>query len=170
VRGRVRLAAPFLVVVALLLEGCSVFALPPAPSWVPLVGRPEQGKAPNAPPVPAAKQPTAPLISVGQAAPVDPDTALANVAVSPRLTAIVKDFKPAVILISGCQDNQFSMDGDHNGAFTGQLLRVWNDGRFKGNHARLHALVRAGLPATQSPNLFTLGPAAEFLQQTPFTI
>ena len=104
------------------------------------------------------------------AAPVDPDTALANVAVSQRLTAIVKDFKPAVILISGCQDNQFSMDGDHNGAFTGQLLRVWNDGRFKGNHARLHALVRAGLPATQSPNLFTLGPAAEFLQQTPFTI
>jgi len=104
------------------------------------------------------------------AAPVDPDTALANVAVSHRLTAIVKDFKPAVVLISGCQDNQFSMDGDHNGAFTGQLLRVWNDGRFKGHHARLHALVRAGLPATQSPNLFTLGPAAEFLQQTPFTV
>lgn len=78
-RGRVRLAAPLLVVGALLLEGCSVFALPPAPSWVPLVGRPEQGKAPNAPPVPAAKQPTAPLISVGQATPVDPDTVLDRV-------------------------------------------------------------------------------------------
>jgi len=63
----------------MLLEGCSVFALPPAPEWVPLVGRPEQGKVPNAPPVPAAKQPTAPLISVGQAAPVDPDTILDRV-------------------------------------------------------------------------------------------
>lgn len=110
------------------------------------------------------------VAKAASAAPVDPDTALANVAVSQRLSAIVKDFKPAVILISGCQDNQFSMDGDHNGAFTGQLLRVWNDGRFKGSHARLHALVRAGLPATQSPNLFTLGPAAGFLQQTPFTV
>ncbi len=39
----------------------------------------------------------------------DPDTALANVTVSNRLTGIVKEFKPALILISGCQDNQFSM-------------------------------------------------------------
>ena len=54
---------------------------------------------------------------------VDPDSALAQVAVSGRLTAIVEKFKPAVILISGCQDNQTSMDGDHNGAFTEQLLR-----------------------------------------------
>ena len=100
----------------------------------------------------------------------DPDTALANVTVSNRLTGIVKEFKPALILISGCQDNQFSMDGDHNGAFTEQLLRVWNNGAFTGSYARLHALVRAGLPPTQSPNLFTLGPAAAFLKQTPFSV
>ena len=100
----------------------------------------------------------------------DPDTALANVTVSDRLTAIVKDFHPAVILISGCQDNQFSMDGNHNGAFTEQLLSVWNNGGFKGNHASFHARVRAGLPPTQSPNLFTLGPAAKFLKQAPFSI
>jgi metacaspase-1 len=100
----------------------------------------------------------------------DPDTALANVTVSNRLTGIVKDFKPALILISGCQDNQFSMDGDHNGAFTEQLLRVWNNGTFSGSYARLHALVRAGLPPSQSPNLFTLGPAAAFLKQTPFSV
>mgnify|MGYP006201189815 FL=1 len=99
----------------------------------------------------------------------DPDTALANVTVSNRLTGIVKEFKPALILISGCQDNQFSMDGDHNGAFTEQLLRVWNNGAFTGSYARMHALVRAGLPPTQSPNLFSLGPAAGFLKQTPFT-
>ncbi|MGE0348604.1 caspase family protein [Hydrogenophaga sp.] len=100
----------------------------------------------------------------------DPDTALANVTVSPRLTAIVKDFHPAVILISGCQDNQFSMDGNHNGAFTEQLLGVWNNGSFKGSYASLHARVRAGLPPTQSPNLFTLGPAAAFLKQQPFSV
>lgn len=100
----------------------------------------------------------------------DPDTALANVTVSTRLTGIVKDFKPALILISGCQDNQFSMDGDHNGAFTEQLLRVWNNGAFTGSYARMHALIRAGLPPSQSPNLFTLGPAAPFLKQTPFSV
>ncbi len=100
----------------------------------------------------------------------DPDTALANVAVSGRLTAIVKAFRPVVILISGCQDNQFSMDGDHNGAFTEQVLSVWDNGNFQGSYASLHARVRAGLPPTQSPNLFTLGAAAAFLKQAPFSV
>ncbi len=100
----------------------------------------------------------------------DPDTALANVTVSGRLSAIVKKFEPSVILISGCQDNQFSMDGNHNGAFTEQLLSVWNNGGFKGSYASFHARVRAGLPPTQSPNLFTLGPAAAFLKQAPFSV
>src|SRR4030095_8076137 len=58
-----------LLLLALGLDGCSVFALPPAPSWVPLLGRSETGKVPASPPVPAAQQPTAPLISVGHAAP-----------------------------------------------------------------------------------------------------
>ena len=101
---------------------------------------------------------------------VDPDTALANVAASGRLTAIVKDFNPAVVLISGCQDNQTSMDGDHNGAFTEQLLRVWSQGAFTGNYGSFHARIKAALPPTQSPNLFTLGKAGSFLAQTPFTL
>jgi metacaspase-1 len=101
-------------------------------------------------------------------APTDPDSALANVVVSERLTAIVQKFDPALILISGCQDNQTSMDGDHNGAFTEQLLKTWNHGAFSGHYAAFHARIRAGLPPTQSPNLFTLGPAAAFLNQAPF--
>ncbi len=101
---------------------------------------------------------------------VDPDTALASVAASARLTAIVKDFKPAVVLISGCQDNQTSMDGDHNGAFTEQLLRIWNQGAFSGGYGAFHARIKAGLPPTQSPNLFTLGKAGAFLAQTPFSV
>ena len=107
--------------------------------------------------------------AAGKAA-MDPDTALANVAASGRLTAIVKSFKPAVVLISGCQDNQTSMDGDHNGAFTEELLKVWNHGAFKGGYGSFHARIKAALPASQSPNLFSLGKAGAFLAQTPFTI
>ena len=101
---------------------------------------------------------------------VDPDTALAQVAVSGRLSAIVRRFRARVILISGCQDNQTSMDGEHNGAFTEQLLRVWNNGAFVGNYASFHARIRARMPPTQTPNLFTLGATGRFLTQQPFTV
>ena len=107
--------------------------------------------------------------AAGKASVVEPDSALARVAVSERLTAIVKECKAAVILISGCQDNQTSMDGDHNGAFTEQLLKVWNHGAFKGNYARFHAAIKARMPRTQVPNLFTLGPVEKFLTERPFT-
>lgn len=104
---------------------------------------------------------------------VDPDAALAQVAVTgpaAHAMALVGPFKPSVVLISGCQDNQTSMDGDNNGAFTEKLLRVWNGGTFKGNYKSFHARIRAALPASQSPNLFALGPAAAFLNQQPFTV
>ena len=100
----------------------------------------------------------------------DPDTMLALVATDPRVTRIVKNFKPSVILISGCQDNQTSLDGASNGAFTGQLLKVWKKGAFKGDHVRFHAEIVAGLPSSQTPNLFPLGSAGPFLKQRPFTV
>lgn len=107
----------------------------------------------------------------GKAGVIDPDTALAQVAVnSPRLTTVVNTFAPSVILISGCQDNQTSMDGDFNGAFTGRLLQVWNNGRFTGNYTQFRNMIVAGLPPTQTPNLFVLGSAAAFLAQRPFTV
>lgn len=106
----------------------------------------------------------------GKSAVADPDAALAEVAASSRLTAIVKKFKPAAILISGCQDNQTSMDGDRNGAFTEQLLQVWNNGAFTGNYAQFHAVIKQGLPATQTPNFFVLGPAGSFVRETPFSV
>ena len=102
---------------------------------------------------------------------IDPDAALAQLAVtSSRLTAVVNSFAPSVILISGCQDNQTSMDGDFNGAFTGRLLQVWNNGGFSGNYTQFRHLIAAGLPPTQSPNLFVLGSTATFLKQRPFTV
>ena len=101
---------------------------------------------------------------------IEPDDALAALTVSTRLTSIGKRFSARAILISGCQDNQSSYDGAHNGAFTEQMLKVWNRGKFSGNYAVFHAQIKAGMPAIQSPNLFTLGPVATFMRQSPFSL
>jgi hypothetical protein len=100
----------------------------------------------------------------------DPDAALAQVGAAAEATALVGKFNPAVILISGCQDNQTSMDGEHNGAFTEQLLKIWDGGAFRGDYNAFHAHIRSGMPRSQSPNLFVLGRAAAFLKQKPFTV
>jgi hypothetical protein len=100
----------------------------------------------------------------------DPDAALAQLAISPRLESIAVRLKAQVILISGCQDNQTSADGDHNGAFTEQLLAVWNLGKFVGNYARFHRDIKARMAADQTPNLFVLGRAGRFLRQPPFKV
>jgi metacaspase-1 len=101
---------------------------------------------------------------------VDPDDVLAQLAVKPRRARIAAKFSAASILISGCQDNQTSMDGDRNGAFTEALLGVWADGTFPSDYRRFHAAIRGRLPASQSPNLFTIGRAGAFLKQRPFTV
>jgi hypothetical protein len=113
------------------------------------------------------------VAKASKSAVVDPDAALAQVAhtvAAAQAVSVVGSFKPAVLLISGCQDNQTSMDGEHNGAFTEKLLRVWSSGSFKGNYLSFHQRIRAALPPSQSPNLFTLGPAAEFVKQVPFSV
>ncbi len=113
------------------------------------------------------------VASQARKAAADPDAALAQVVVTgaaATATALVGAFKPAVLLISGCQDNQTSMDGEHNGAFTEKLLQVWKHGGFKGSYTAFHARIRAAMPASQTPNLFTLGPAASFAVQQPFSV
>jgi len=104
------------------------------------------------------------------AASLDPDAALAQVAVSARFGKLAAKCKAAVILVSGCQDNQSSMDGDRNGAFTERLLEVWNGGAYRGNYAKFYAEIKAGMPPSQTPNLFQLGPAAAFARQQPFSV
>jgi metacaspase-1 len=109
--------------------------------------------------------------AAGKAPLADPDVVLGKLTLQGgRVQSIAKKFEAAVILIAGCQDNQVSLDGDHNGAFTGQLRHVWNNGKFKGTHAQFHAQVVAGMPASQTPNLFLLGPAAAFAAQQPFKV
>jgi metacaspase-1 len=80
------------------------------------------------------------------------------------------DVRASVLLISGCQDAQTSMDGPFNGAFTAALLRVWNEGTFKGNYRYFHSRVQRQLPPTQQPKLTIVGNGKHFATQRPFAI
>jgi len=74
-------------------------------------------------------------------------------------------------LISGCQDNQLSLDGDKNGMFTQRLLETWDDGKFKGTYRAFWKEISKRMPATQSPNYLRVGkrnPAFE--RQKPLTL
>lgn len=77
----------------------------------------------------------------------------------------------SVLLISGCQDNQTSADGDNNGLFTQNLLAVWNAGAFTGSYLQFHKAILDAMPPTQTPNYFKVGANnPEFEAQRPFTI
>jgi hypothetical protein len=79
--------------------------------------------------------------------------------------------KASILLISGCQDNQLSADGDFNGLFTGQLLRVWKNGAFKGDYKKFHEAISKRMPPDQTPNYFRVGAVSpNFEGQRPFTV
>jgi len=77
----------------------------------------------------------------------------------------------SVVLISGCQDNQLSMDGDANGLFTQNLLQVWSSGSFQGDYPGFHSQITAKMPGSQTPNYYKVGTGdAEFEAGKPFEI
>ena len=77
----------------------------------------------------------------------------------------------SVILTSGCQDNQTSLDGDKNGLFTQTLLKVWDDGAFTSSYRTFRKRIAREMPPWQSPNLFIVGATDRtFASQTPFTV
>lgn len=78
----------------------------------------------------------------------------------------------SVILLSGCQDNQLSMDGPFNGAFTGALKVVWNGGKYVGGYDKFISDVRKSLNnPTQSPGIFRVGADnAAFGAEQPFLV
>jgi hypothetical protein len=81
------------------------------------------------------------------------------------------DVRASVLLISGCQDNQLSLDGDRNGLFTQTLLGVWDDGKWEGGHRKFWKTIGSKMPPTQSPNFFRTGVRdPKFRRQTPLTI
>ncbi len=79
--------------------------------------------------------------------------------------------KGPVLLMAGCQDNQESGDGIGNGRFTQELLRVWDEGRFKGDWKTLAERIISNMPPEQTPKLTLIGRAPEMLAaQGPFSI
>ena len=77
----------------------------------------------------------------------------------------------SAILISGCQDNQLSADGNGNGLFTGTLKQVWDQGAFSGTYGQFAREIASRMPPDQSPNLYCVGTRnAAFEAQRPFTI
>jgi hypothetical protein len=88
-----------------------------------------------------------------------------------KIKAAREAVKASVLLISGCQDNQLSADGDFNGLFTSQILRVWKSGAFKGDYRKFHREILRRMPPDQTPNFFRAGLIdKKFEAQTPFTI
>lgn len=79
--------------------------------------------------------------------------------------------RASVVLISGCMDNQTSLDGERNGAFTGALKKVWAGGKFSGHHRLFRDKIVALLPSSQTPNYYFVGAANPVFEgQKPFTI
>jgi metacaspase-1 len=64
-----------------------------------------------------------------------------------------------VVLLSGCQDHQFSRDGRANGAFTGALLKAWKEPAARKSLQALLNATAAGIPKDydQVPNFTVLG-------------
>ncbi len=89
----------------------------------------------------------------------------------PKIKEAKDAVKASVLLLSGCQDNQFSSDGVANGLFTSQLLAVWREGAFKGNYKKFHRDILSRMPPDQTPNYYRTGVKdAKFEAQTPFTV
>jgi hypothetical protein len=81
------------------------------------------------------------------------------------------DCQASGLQIGSCQDYQQSLDGNPHGAFTHQLLQVWDGGRFEGNYQDFHQAIAKRLPQSQQPSYLTFGRTDEaFLQQRPFTV
>jgi metacaspase-1 len=79
--------------------------------------------------------------------------------------------KASVILLSGCQDNQYSQDGEFNGLFTSNLLDVWNNALFDKSYKRFHKAILGQMLPDQTPNYYLVGNTNKnFEKQIPFTI
>jgi metacaspase-1 len=89
----------------------------------------------------------------------------------PSSTSSASEVGATVLLISGCQDDQLSRDGFKNGAFTGMLLSVWDEGAWDGSYPAFHEAIRSQMPDSQQPNYNPVGASdPDFEKENPFTI
>jgi hypothetical protein len=83
----------------------------------------------------------------------------------------LESIKASVLLISGCQDNQYSQDGIFNGLFTASLKSVWNGGTFRGSYGKFYKAISAQMPPDQTPRLSMIGTVdRRFRSQAPFEL
>lgn len=80
--------------------------------------------------------------------------------------------KASVLLISSCEDHQFSADGDFYSPFTKLLLKHWNEGKFEGNYADfVFKILYDTSDFTQRPHLTIMGKnCEELLNEKPFKL
>lgn len=86
----------------------------------------------------------------------------------------------AVVLLSGCKDEETSGDLPTNGLFTGTLKQVWNDGQFQGDLDSFLTQISQKVAArarqsgqSQTPQLFPIGDpmlAGNIAAMPPFQI
>lgn len=82
-----------------------------------------------------------------------------------------QNIQSSVKLISGCQDNQYALDGTFNSEFTRALKRIWNGGKFDGNYYSFHKQIMHLMPSEQTPNYYNVGLLNQlFDNQKPFSI
>jgi hypothetical protein len=62
-----------------------------------------------------------------------------------------------IVLLAACDERGTTYDGDSQGAFTTNLMRVWNKGAFRGTHQRLIDEAGAGLVYPFKPVLHPVG-------------
>ncbi|WP_209425811.1 caspase family protein [Pararhodobacter sp. SW119] len=80
--------------------------------------------------------------------------------------------KADVMGLGACQDHQFAYDGDEHGAFTAAMLRVWDQGRYRGDYVDLRDRVEREIGMDiQIPNLDKqLLRDPGFARQQPFSL
>ncbi len=69
----------------------------------------------------------------------------------------------SVVVMSGCQDNQTSLDGAEHGLFTEKLLDVWAAGSFTADYRQFHSRIATQMPPEQSPQIDVFGAGGEGL-------
>jgi len=76
----------------------------------------------------------------------------------------------ALMIMAGYSENQFGADDGHNGLFTETALRVWDDGRFEGDHRAFVDDIAGRMPPTQTPVLTLRGSGEPYVHQRPFSL
>ncbi|MDQ3022052.1 MAG: caspase family protein [Bacteroidota bacterium] len=90
---------------------------------------------------------------------------------NPKKKTFKNQLKASVRLISGCMDNQLSLDGSFNGLFTETFLNVWNNGSFKGTYGKLASKINQQMPADQTPNHLVIGSVnSKFNSEQAFSV